>query len=258
MKEHLESSIFGDQDDPHGTASEAPPASPPPRTRRELREAELAARKRGSRAPKSGSGRSKPSLLRRLGVILLALVVVGGGVAVAYTFLRPVIESFLESNDYPGPGTGEVQVTVEPGAGGSAIGRMLAEEDVVKSSKAFIEAARNDPKSAGIQPGVYEMRKQMSAAEALDVLIDPKNRITTQVTIPEGLWAKEIYAKLSAVTGIPVADYAAAAKNPDELGLPAAAKGNVEGYLFPASYTFDPDTTATDHLKQMVSESVSR
>ena len=61
-----------------------------------------------------------------------------------------------------------MQVTVEPGAGGSAIGRMLA-EDVVKSSKAFIEAARNDPKSAGIQPGVYEMRKQMSAAEALGV-----------------------------------------------------------------------------------------
>ena len=94
--------------------------------------------------------------------------------AVAYTFLRPVIESFLESNDYPGPGTGEVRVTVEPGAGGSAIGRMLAEEDVVRRARRS-SRPRNDPKSAGIQPGVYEMRKQMSAAEALERPIDPKN-----------------------------------------------------------------------------------
>lgn len=258
MKEHLESSIFGEHDDPHGLPPGGRQSPPPPQTRREVREAELAARKRGGRAAKSGPGRSKPSLLRRLGVILLALVVVGGGVAVAYTFLRPVIESFLEPNDYAGPGTGEVRVKVEKGAGGAAIGRMLAEDDVVKSSKAFIEAARAEPKSAGIQPGVYAMRKQMSAADALAVLIDPKNRITTEVTIPEGLWAKEIYAKLSAATGIPVAEYAAAAKDADKLGLPAAAKGKVEGYLFPASYTFDPDTTASDHLKQMVSESVKR
>jgi UPF0755 protein len=197
-------------------------------------------------------------VLRRLAVIVLALAIVGGGVAIAYTYLRPVVVGFFEPNDYPGPGSGSVRVTVAHGAGGSAIATALVEQDVVKTTKAFIEAAKDDPKSAGIQPGVYEMRSQMSATDALAVLVDPANRIVTKVVVPEGKWAKEVYPILSAATGIPVADYAKAAKDAAALGLPASAKGNVEGYLFPASYEFEPDTTAVDHLRTMVAESTER
>jgi UPF0755 protein len=260
MKDHLESSIFGDHEETLEHVEETHAA--PPMSRRELREQELAARKRSNRrAGKGGSGgapKGKPSVFRRLVVIVLALAVIGGGVVVAYKALKPVVEGFLESNDYPGPGTGEIRVTVDQGAGGSAIAKTLADQDVVKSSKAFIEAANNDPKSAGIQPGVYEMKKQMKASDALAILVDPKNRLITRVTIPEGLWASEIYAKLSKSSGIPVAQYAAAAKKVDELGLPPSAKGNLEGYLFPASYEFGPTATALDQLKQMVAESTKR
>jgi UPF0755 protein len=179
-------------------------------------------------------------------------------VGVAYKALRPVVEDFLEANDYPGPGSGQVQVTVEDGQGGTAIAKTLVEDDVVKSTKAFIEAANADPRSAGIQPGIYTLKKQMRAADALAVLVDPKNRDITRVTIPEGLWATEIYARLSKGSGIPVAQYEAAAKKVDELGLPPSAKGNIEGYLFPASYEFGSKTTALDQLKQMVAESMKR
>ncbi|KRC86765.1 aminodeoxychorismate lyase [Terrabacter sp. Root85] len=260
MKDHLETSIFGDHEETVEHVEETHAA--PPMSRREMREQELAARKRSSRrggkGGSSGAPKGRPSVFRRLVVIVLALAVIGGGVAVAYKALKPVVEGFLESNDYPGPGTGEIRVTVDQGAGGSAIAKTLAEQDVVKSSKAFIEAANNDPKSAGIQPGVYEMKKQMKASDALSILVDPKNRLVTRVTIPEGLWATEIYAKLSASSGIPVAQYTAAAKKVDELGLPPSAKGNLEGYLFPASYEFGPTATALDQLKQMVAESTKR
>jgi len=151
-----------------------------------------------------------------------------------------------------------VRVTVAQGAGGSAIATVLADQDVVKTTKAFIEAASEDPKSAGIQPGVYEMRTQMKATDALAILVDPANRIVTKVVVPEGKWAKEVYPILSKATGIPVAEYAKAAKDAAGLGLPASAKGNVEGYLFPASYEFEPDTTAVDHLRTMVAESTKR
>ena len=260
MKDHLETSIFGDHEETVEHVEETHAA--PPMSRREMRDQELAARKRSSRrggkGGSSGAPQGSPSVFRRLVVIVLALAVIGGGVAVAYKALKPVVEGFLESNDYPGPGTGEIRVTVDQGAGGSAIAKTLAEQDVVKSSKAFIEAANNDPKSAGIQPGVYEMKKQMKASDALAILVDPKNRLITRVTIPEGLWATEIYAKLSASSGIPVAQYTAAAKKVDELGLPPSAKGNLEGYLFPASYEFGPTATALDQLKQMVAESTKR
>jgi UPF0755 protein len=260
MKDHLESSIFGDHEETLEHVEETHAA--PPMSRRELREQELAARKRSNRRARKGASggapKGKPSVFRRLVVIVLALAVIGGGVAVAYKALKPVVEGFLESNDYPGPGTGEIRVTVDQGAGGSAIAKTLADQDVVKSSKAFIEAANDDPKSAGIQPGVYEMKKQMKASDALAILVDPKNRMITRVTIPEGLWASEIYAKLSKSSGIPVAQYVAAAKKVDELGLPPSAKGNLEGYLFPASYEFGPTATALDQLKQMVAESTKR
>jgi len=260
MKDHLEASIFGDHEETVEHVEETHAA--PPMSRREMRDQELAARKRSSRrggkGGSSGAPKGRPSVFRRLVVIVLALAVIGGGVAVAYKALKPVVEGFLESNDYPGPGTGEIRVTVDQGAGGSAIAKTLAEQDVVKSSKAVIEAANNDPKSAGIQPGVYEMKKQMKASDALSILVDPKNRLVTRVTIPEGLWATEIYTKLSTSSGIPVAQYTAAAKKVDELGLPPSAKGNLEGYLFPASYEFGPTATALDQLKQMVAESTKR
>ncbi|HET8595959.1 MAG TPA: endolytic transglycosylase MltG [Intrasporangium sp.] len=255
MNEHLESSIFGDHDehvDEHVAQDPLHEPAPAPRTRREAREAERSSRHRTRRRS------HKPPVWRRLAVILLALVVVGGGVAVAYTYLRPVVSGFLESNDYPGPGTGKVDVKIEQGDTGTAIAKTLVDADVVKSSKAYIEAAQANPKSAGIQPGTYELKKQMSAAEAVSVLVDPKNRVTTAVTLREGLWAKEIYAQLSKQTGIPVADYVAAAKDGAGLGLPAAAKGNVEGYLFPASYSFDPGTSAKAQLAEMVGQSVKR
>ncbi len=280
MKDHLEASIFGDHDDldhedldhgvdgfddaasveTHGPALGT--AAAPPSSRRDLRAQELAGRRRkGRRAGRAASGdvpRGRPSVLRRLVVIVLALAVIGGGVGVAYKVLRPVVEGFLASNDYPGPGTGEVRVTIDAGSNGTAIAQALADKDVVKSSKAFVDAAGNDPRSAGIQPGIYTMKKQMKASDALALLVDPKNRLVTRVVIPEGLWASEIYAKLSAASGIPVSEYVQAAKQVDQLGLPPSAKGNIEGYLFPASYEFGSTSTALDQLKQMVAESTKR
>ncbi len=248
MKDHLESSIFGahDADDePDGDHVET---EPHPTTRRERRAQARAAARHSQR----------PRLRKRITVILIALLVVGGGAFAAVTVLRPLVTGLMESNDYPGPGTGTVRVTVEEGAGGATIAQVLVADDVVKSTKAFIEAAKAEPKSSGIQPGVYDLRTQMRASDALGVLIDPANRITTSVTIPEGLWATEIFATLSKATGIPVAQYEAAAKDGAVLGLPESAKGNVEGYLFPASYEFEPGSSAAAQLKALVSQSIKR
>ncbi|MEO5743580.1 MAG: endolytic transglycosylase MltG, partial [Terracoccus sp.] len=265
MTDHLESSIFGEHDDHpdalagghHDTGPEGSPAAAAA-TERVGRRGRRSSRRFGPAAVPGRPRRAKPSIWRRLVVIVLALAVVGGGVTVAFVVLRPVVEGFFESNDYPGPGKGEVSVTVAPGSGGSAIAELLVARGVVKTSKAFNEAAAADEKSSGIQPGVYKLKEAMKASDALAVLVDPANRVITRVVIPEGLWATEIYAKLSQQTGIPVAKYVAAAKDGAALGLPSSAKGNVEGYLFPASYEFNPGTSAPDQLRQMVAQSTKR
>lgn len=259
MTDPLDSSIFGERDDPRdpgGAGHRAPDPAGPPTSRSEAGVARAPGRKRQrTRGDLRGA---KPSIWRRLVVIVLALGLVGGGVAVAFTVLKPVVQGFLESNDYDGPGSGEVSFTVASGAGGALIADRLVKNDVVKSSKAFNEAAAGSDDAKGIQPGVYTLRKQMKASDALAVLVDPGNRVVTRVVIPEGLWAAEIYAKLSKQTGIPVATYTKAARNAAALGLPSSAKGNVEGYLFPASYEFDPGASAPDQLRQMVDQSTRR
>jgi UPF0755 protein len=62
---------------------------------------------------------------------------------------------------------------------------------------------------------------------------------------------------LSKSTGIPLKEYQAAAKDVKSLGLPASAKGNLEGYLFPATYEFPAKATAREQLATMVEKTVS-
>jgi UPF0755 protein len=194
---------------------------------------------------------------RRLLVLLLAVAIVGGAVYAAYSVLRPIVTELTASNDYPGPGAGEVRFTVNDGDSGRAIGVALQKADVVKSSKAFLDAAATDTRSAGIQPGTYSLKRQMAAKDALAVLVNPKNRTVPHVTLPEGMWASEVFAALSKGTKIPVKEYEAAAKDPASLGLPASAKGNLEGYLFPSTYEFPAKSTAREQLSMMVKKTVA-
>jgi UPF0755 protein len=236
---HLEHSIFGGHEDAHDGPHEGQPAV----HRR-------ADRHRTARLPRRRSG-------RRMGCLFVALAVVAVAAFAAYTVLRPVVDGFLESNDYPGPGTGEVQIVVNDGDTGRTIGATLEKADVVKSAKAYLDAAAADTRSAAIQPGSYTMKKRMSAKAALAILVDSANRTVPRVTVREGLWKSEVFAALSKSTGVPVAEYTAAAKNAAALGLPAAAKGNVEGYLYPATYEFPVKATAAQQLKIMVGQALA-
>ena len=106
----------------------------------------------------------------------MTLGLVAGAGLLAVTVLRPMLSGLGESGDYPGPGTGSVMVTVNEGDSGQAMGATLEKAGVVKSARAFVDAFQADPRSAVIQPGEYEMRKEMKAADALAVLLDPANR----------------------------------------------------------------------------------
>jgi UPF0755 protein len=109
----------------------------------------------------------------------------------------------------------------------------------------------------------------MKASLALAMLLARRadgtltNRISTQVTIPEGTITLDVYALLAKATHIPVGDFVAAARDPAALGVPdwwyhrldgkvAPSPPSLEGFLFPARYDFDPGATATDILSTMV------
>jgi UPF0755 protein len=123
----------------------------------------------------------------------------------------------------------------------------------VKSRQAFVEAAYANPDASNLQPGFYQLQKKMPAADALAALLDPTARIQARVTLPEGLRLDETLQKLADNTDISLKDYEKALKDAGSLGLPDYAKGNPEGFLYPATYDIEPNATADSVLKQLFS-----
>jgi UPF0755 protein len=163
-----------------------------------------------------------------------------------------VSDQFQGPEDYAGPGTGSVDFTVNEGDTVAQMGRNLKEQGVTKSVQAFIDAAAGEPASSGIQVGAYELQKQMKAADALEVLVDPANLIGfPKVTIPEGLRLTEIVSTLAENTDFSEGAYNKALES-GRIGLPDYAEGNAEGYLFPATYEIKPGMKPVAILKMMV------
>ena len=185
--------------------------------------------------------------------LVLVLVVVGGGAAVVLGAGSKLKHMFHSTNaaDYPGPGTGSVQIQVISGQSVTDIGRTLKAKDVIKSVDSFLQVANADPNSSKVQPGFYGFKLKMSASDALATLLDPSARIQARVTLPEGLRLDETLKKLSKDGKLPLADLKKQLKSASSLGLPSYAKSNAEGYLFPATYDVAPDATAASVLKQL-------
>ncbi len=194
---------------------------------------------------------------RRPVAVVLSLVVLAGLVA-GIVFGGKALLGLINpaDEDFTGQGSGSVQVRVAEGDTLSDIGRTLADADVIASVGPFVDAAEGVPAAMGIQPGVYGMRQQMSGAAALDLLLDPATRLFSRVTIPEGFTVQRVLERLAQETETPIEELTAVAADPGALGLPPYANGLLEGWLFPATYDFEPETTPAQMLQQMVARTV--
>ncbi|MFC6285814.1 endolytic transglycosylase MltG [Nocardioides sp. GCM10027113] len=199
-----------------------------------------------------GRRRKRRGLPGCIAVLVALAIVVGGGYIAVSRGLQWVEDRFADPEDYAGPGTGKVTVEVAEGDTSTVICRSLKDEDVVASVDACIAAANADPDAAGIQVGFYQLKKQMAAADAIDVLVDPSNIVTNSVTIPEGLRVVDIVDILADETDFGAAQFEKVLSSPKKLGLPAYADGNPEGYLFPSTYAFGPKDKPADMLRAMV------
>jgi UPF0755 protein len=94
----------------------------------------------------------------------------------------------------------------------------------------------------------------MNSALAYALLLNPASRIQSVVTIPDGLRETQILAALEAKTGTSASAFAKALKDTPALGLPSYANGNPEGFLYPATYNFNPGTSALSVLQTMVAQ----
>lgn len=218
--------------------------------------------RRGARKKQQRKAEGRKRGGRSLAAFFLVLLLLGGLAGGAWWGIDRV-QGYFSSPDFAGGGTGEAQVEIKQNQTLTEMGNTLVDGGVVKSAGAFIDAANKNPLSTNIQPGFYKLRKEMRASDALSLLLDPKSRIVSGVTIREGLTAKQTYAVLSKALDIPVKEFEAAAKDPIALGVPdfwfnrsdnTKVTRSIEGFLFPQTYEFPPNATATVVLKQMVQQ----
>jgi UPF0755 protein len=217
-----------------------------------LLDTEEAANEEVANEPGWRRARRRRSVSGCLAVLVALAVVVAAvyfGVSKGVDALR---DQFSSAEDYPGPGTGRVTFQVHSGDTVSAIGRNLKDAGVVASVDAFIEAAAANPDSSTIQAGYFPLKKEMASDDVLDILVDPGNLVKATVTVPEGLRVDDIVGILAKETDFARSQFEKILDAPDQLGLPAYANGNPEGYLFPATYDFGPDATPRSMLQSMV------
>jgi UPF0755 protein len=176
--------------------------------------------------------------LKRLILLIAALL--------AFTFALSVVHNKFLLNDYLlTTTTSQVEIVIEDGDTGTQIAQKLEKAGVIKASKVFYKVAINDKRSNSISPGIHKIDLKISARSALEQLLDPKRNLGLFGFI-EGLRKNEILdllAKSKLVTGKLTPTI-----KPDAL----YKSDNLEGFLFPAQYSFSPGTLLDDAVNQMV------
>ena len=188
------------------------------------------------------------------GRLVALLVIIALTAAGAFALQGPLGQLFAAVRgpaDYTGTGDEKVVVMINKGDTGADITNTLVDEDVVKSYDAFYDLLLKEIPAPVFQPGAYQLATKMSARSALDALLLPATKLEQTVVVPEGTAAVDVLQSLADGTDIPLADLQAAAADIASFGLPAQATG-LEGFLFPATYTFTPGTTAHDAIKTFV------
>jgi peptidoglycan lytic transglycosylase G len=224
-------------------------------------------RRRGGRgAPQARGGRPRRRRGRSFFALFITLVLLGA-LAVGGWYGVGKVRGYFTVPDYSGDGDTQVVVHIAPDDSGKDMADKLVQADVVKSQKAFVNAFNGNPQSKTIEVGYYKLRKHMKASRALDALLARKadhtlaNRVSNGVTITEGEISTDVFAALAKVTNLPVTDFQNAAKDPVALGLSPdwftrqdgkPVQKSIEGFLYPATYEFDPGTDATTALKKII------
>lgn len=201
----------------------------------------------------SDNKRTKKRWIIALSTVLVLLLVLGGAGAYLWGQYGDRVSQMLgwTTNDFEGQGHGEAIVTIREGDIGEDVARTLADAGVVKTSQAFYELLLAQDTPVEFQIGSYRLKLEMSAQAALDALQDETNKVELTVVLPEGISAMDALSRAAEVTGLPLSDFEAAAKNPTNFGVPADFP-SLEGFLFPATYVFEPNDTPDTIIQKMV------
>ena len=185
--------------------------------------------------------------MKKLLLALLVIVVLVAGSAAAFTYY--MVNRIQEP--YKGFSEPEKFVEIPSGTGAAEIRRRLIESGVVSDELAFRAALMWTGQSRALKAGEYRFDRPMSVVEVVEKLARG-DVYGHPITFPEGLTIREM-AAIAESHGFGTADEFITATRDASLvnDLDPAAK-DLEGYLFPDTYTFPVGATARAVVETMV------
>ena len=176
--------------------------------------------------------------MRRLIVALLSgVLITGSAISIHNAYL---LNDYLTSTS-----ASKAEILIEDGDTGVKISQKLYDASVIKAAKVFYKIALNQKRANSISPGIHEIDLKISAQAALEQLLDPtRNRGVFRFN--EGLRKIEIL-DLLVKSKLVVGQLSPTIKPADIFKT-----NNLEGFLFPANYSFAPATTTDQAIMQML------
>ena len=181
----------------------------------------------------------------RAGLATVGLVFVLLLAAAAWTYL-------LMERPYKGYADAETFVEIAPGSSPQSMGRALVDAGVVANPVAFRVAVWLEGAGRRLQAGEYRFDTPMTPRAVVDKIVRG-DVFLRPVTFREGLTIRQM-AAIFEERGFGSQDaFIAAASKPGPIREWDARAPDLEGYLFPDTYTLPRRTTADDLVARMMS-----
>jgi UPF0755 protein len=200
-------------------------------------------------------------LVRRIVLIVLLVLVIGIGGTAGFTY------SYIQRALQPAnpTSTKEVLVTIPSGTSLKGVSDILQNKGIIRSGTVFHYYCKYKNEN-GFMAGTYRLSPSMSIKELIDTLQSGKvyQPVMLKLTIPEGYWVMDIAAKIASQTHLNEKDILK--KMADRHYIQShylktfpflstvlssqynSVKYPLEGYLFPATYSFPKKNPSLDDI----------
>ncbi len=151
------------------------------------------------------------------------------------------------------PETGVV-VSFPKGTPLGRLGERLAEQGVINNRWLFTLLVRADGQYGSFQAGDYQFMGMVTPREVVQKILKGEtfSEVVLQFTIPEGFNVQQVSERLSAQGLGSVAEIKALLHDPKFLKQMRVEGQSLEGFLYPATYTFHKKPLLRDVVQKMV------